>query len=337
MPAEWEPHEATWLSWPHNPATWPGTKRLAATETTLADAVRALTEGETVHINVINEAHEDHVRTLIGSTDPFPVKYHQIATNDAWCRDHGAIIVTRPAPKPHRIALNWQFNAWGDKYPPYDADNAVAQHMARLLGLVCVDMDIILEGGSIEVNGSGTLLTTRSCLLNPNRNPTLSQETIEDLLRTTLGASVIHWLEGELQGDDTDGHIDNLVRFTAPDTLIVATEINRKDANYEPLRRLLEAVHALRQADGKPYIIHQLPMPDPVEASGQRLPASYANFYIANRVVLLPTYGKQQDQHAIALLKHLFPTRRVVPLDCTDIVYGLGAFHCLTQQVPALP
>lgn len=337
MPAEWEPHEATWFSWPHNPETWPGAERLAATEATLAQAVRALALGEAVHINVLDAAHEAHVRGLVGSAHPFPVHYHHVRTNDAWCRDHGAIFVVRDGPKPARAATNWSFNAWGGKYPPFDADNAVPEHMARILDVLCFDSDLILEGGSIEVNGRGALLTTRSCLLNPNRNPDHAQASIETALRDMLGVSDIYWLDGDLAGDDTDSHIDNLVRFVGLDTLVVATESNPADVNYEPLHALHETAQALRQPDGQPFTVYPLPMPDPVYSDGIRLPTSYANFYIGNRAVLLPAYGCPQDAEAQKLLANLFPNRLIVPLDCTSVVYGLGAFHCLTQQVPAVP
>lgn len=330
MPAEWEPHEATWFSWPHNPETWP--HQLDAAESHLAEAVRRLCTGETVHINVLDADHAAHVRELVGPTHPYPAVTHLIPTNDAWCRDHGAIFVVRKSPESGRAALNWRFNAWGGKYPPFDLDDAVAGRMAEVLGDPVYHGDIVLEGGSIEVNGLGHLLTTGSCLLNTNRNPGLGRPEIERRLRDMLGVSRILWLEGDLVGDDTDGHIDNLVRFVDPRTVVAASEPDPADPNHASLADNL----ARLRRDAPDLRVVELPMPAPVITDGVRLPASYANFYIGNRVVLLPTYGSKRDAEARRILAGLFPGREVVGIDCQDIVWGLGAFHCLTQQVPAV-
>lgn len=330
MPAEWEPHDATWFSWPHNPDTWP--RQLEATEAILAEAVRSLCEGETVHVNVLDEEHEDHVRSLIGETSPFPTRFHHIPTNDAWCRDHGAIFVRRDGPEPRRAALNWKFNAWGGKYPPFDLDDAVASRMAEVLGVPRFDGDIILEGGGIEVNGAGMLLTTTTCLLNPNRNPGLSRDAAEFRLRSMFGVDRILWLEGDLAGDDTDGHIDNLVRFVSRDTVVAAVEPDPTDVNYQPLQENLRRL----ALDAPDLQVIEVAMPEPVFTDGVRLPASYVNFLIANGRVLLPVYGSTRDHQAEELLSTCFPDRRIVSLDCRDVVWGLGAFHCLTQQVPAV-
>ncbi|HSG65758.1 MAG TPA: agmatine deiminase family protein [Gammaproteobacteria bacterium] len=335
MPAEWARHEATWLSWPHNPDTWPGC--LDAVEAPMLDLVAALAEVETVHINVLDA---DRARYLAGRLAPRvprgSVELHEIPTNDAWCRDHGAIFVLAGdgADEP-MLAHDFGYNAWGGKYPPYDLDQEVAGRMAEVLGVPRVAHSMILEGGSIDVDGAGTLLTTEQCLLNSNRNPGLSRETIESCLREAFGVDQIVWLGAGIEGDDTDGHIDEITRFTAPRTVVTAVEQNRDDPNFEPLaanRRLLED---LRLDGGAPLEILDLPMPEPLHYRGERLPASYANFYVANETVLIPTFGVAADAAARAVLTDCFPGRRVVAIDCRHLVVGLGGLHCLTQQIPA--
>jgi agmatine deiminase len=335
MPAEWQPHQATWLSWPHNPATWPGC--LSEVERVMAQAVSALATGETVHINVQDARHALHVeRLLAGKAPQGRVVLHQFPTNDAWCRDHGAIFVTRAAAAGEPLlALDFQYNAWGGKYPPFDLDNAIPGHMARVLGVPSRAVDMILEGGSVEVNGAGTVLTTEQCLLNQNRNPHLSRAEIEDRLRGYLGVEQVVWLGDGIVGDDTDGHIDDLTRFVAEDTVVTVVEADPADANYAALRDNRERLATVTLPDGRPLRIIELPMPAPVVRDGVRLPASYANFYIGNRAVLLPTFDCPADEEAAAILARCFPGRRIVALDCRDVVVGLGTFHCLTQQVPA--
>jgi agmatine deiminase len=337
MPAEWEPHQATWLSWPHNRASWPGA--FDAVEPVMAQAVAALATSETVHINVLDAAHEAHVRERLAAVTPLDaVRFHHFPTNDAWCRDHGAIFVTRdPARGAPLAALHFDYNAWGGKYPPYDLDRHIGRLMAEQLDVPRFPGDMILEGGSIEVNGAGTLLTTEQCLLNPNRNPQLSRPDIETRLREMLGVEHIVWLGDGIEGDDTDGHVDDLTRFVAEDTVVTVVEPNRSDANHAPLAANLERLRGVRLPDGRALRIHDLPLPAPVWHEGQRLPASYANFYIANRVVLQPVFADANDARAIAVMEACFPDRRVVPLDCRKLVVGLGTFHCLTQQVPAVP
>jgi agmatine deiminase len=335
MPPDWAPHQATWISWPHNRETWPD--GLEAVEQVIAQAVRALSTGESVHINVLNAAHEAHVRALIGNaTLEYPVLYHRIPTNDAWCRDHGAVFVVRPEGADPLAAIHWGYNAWGDKYPPYDLDEAVPRRMAEVLGVPRVPVDMVLEGGSVEVNGAGLLLTTEACLLHPNRNPHLARPGIEQRLRTMLGIRKILWLAGALAGDDTDGHIDNLARFVDPETVVAVVERDPLDDNYAALQDNLARLRAMTTLRGTPLRVIGLPMPSPVYVDGACLPASYANFYVGNRVVLLPCYRDPKDAVAAAILRELFPNRRMVGLDCTAIVRGLGAFHCLTQQVPAV-
>jgi agmatine deiminase len=230
--------------------------------------------------------------------------------------------------------LDWKYNAWGNKYPPYDLDNRVPAGMAEFLEVPRVEIPWVLEGGSIDVNGEGVLLTTEACLLNPNRNPELSKSQIEQLLEEHLGVDQILWLGEGIVGDDTDGHIDDITRFVNPSTVVTAIERNPDDENHEPLQENLARLKSFRLPGGQALSIVELPMPRPVECEGQRLPASYANFYIANTVILLPFYGGPKDAEAQAVLQTLFPNRRVIGIDCTDLIWGLGAFHCLTQQVP---
>jgi agmatine deiminase len=323
MPPEWAPHAATWLSWPHNRDTWP--EGLDAAETALAQAVAALAEGEAVHINVIDrERVAKRLEELVASRR---IILHAIATNDAWCRDHGAIVVKDA--NGERVALDFRFNAWGGKYPPFDLDDAVPRRMAKALRLPCVSIDMVLEGGSVDVNGAGRLLTTEQCLLNPNRNPSMSRSDIEGTLSRYLGARQVIWLGEGIAGDDTDGHVDDFARFVAEDAVLAAVERDPSDANYRPLRANLERLRRL----GLKVI--ELPMPQPLYRGGERLPASYANFYIGNAVVLMPAFGCPRDAEAAAVLGACFSGRRVVPIDSRALVVGLGAFHCLTQQIPA--
>ncbi len=331
MPAEWETHQATWLSWPHKEASWPG--KFALIPPVYAQMVAALARSETVHINVNDAAMEEQARAflrLAGASGD--IRFHHFPTNDAWCRDHGAIFVRSAAGI---AATDWGFNAWGDKYPPYDLDNQIPTHMAAALGVPRFVGGMILEGGSIDVNGQGLLLTSEQCLLNPNRNPHLSREEIEQRLCAFLGVQQVLWLGEGIVGDDTDGHVDDLARFVAPDTVLTVVEDDPEDENYAALQDNLERLRAMRDQHGQPLQIITLPMPPAIIHEGQRLPASYANFYIANHVVLLPFFNHPNDQRAQQILQELFPTREVIGIDCTDLVWGLGTFHCLTQQVPA--
>ncbi len=334
MPAEWEPHQGTWLSWPHNQATWPGKFELV--EPVMAKAVQALCNGETVHINVLNAKHEAHVRQLLGKAGGSgSIQFHHFPTNDAWCRDHGAIFVTRLVNgKQELAAVDGKYNAWGGKYPPYDLDNAIPKQMAEALGVPRFEVDMVLEGGSIDVNGKGLLLTTEQCLLNPNRNPHLSRAEIEKRLCELFAVKKILWLGQGIAGDDTDGHIDDLTRFVSQDTVVTVVDSHQDDENFEPLQENLERLRLMTLPDGYPLHVLTLPMPAPLYYRGQRLPASYANFYIANEVVLLPSFNDPNDRVAAQILQYCFPTRRIVGIDCTDLLWGLGAFHCLTQQIP---
>jgi len=339
MPAEWSPHQATWFSWPHNPDTW--TDYLPAVERILAEAVAALAKGEMVRINVRDSGHGYHVQKLLaGKVSPERVILHQFPTNDSWCRDHGAIFVTGPPgadQSPTLKALDFEYNAWGGKYPPFDLDNAIPRRMAAELGVPCQSIPMVLEGGSIEVNGRGTLLTTEQCLLNPNRNPALGREQIEARLRELLGVTQVIWLGDGIVGDDTDGHIDDLTRFVAEDLVVTVVEQDPADENHAPLMENRERLAGVQLPDGRPLRVLELPMPAALYRGNHRLPASYANFYVGNRVVLLPTFNCPADEEAAAILARCFPGRKIVSLDCRDVVVGLGTFHCLTQQVPVAP
>ncbi|MGH8496934.1 MAG: agmatine deiminase family protein [Gammaproteobacteria bacterium] len=337
LPAEWEPHQATWLSWPHNRASWPGA--FEHVEPIMAHAVAALASGETVRINVLDAGHERRVRGYLDAAgaDLARVRFHAFPTDDAWCRDHGAIFVTRPSARGEPLAaIDCDFNAWGGKYPPFDQDDDIARRMAEALAVPRFTAGMVLEGGSIDANGDGTLLTTEQCLLNPNRNPGMERSRIEARLGELFGARKVLWLGDGIAGDDTDGHVDDLTRFVSRDTVVTVVEADRADVNFAPLRENRERLAGMTLADGEPLQVIELPMPAPVLHQGERLPASYANFYIANTVVLMPAFEDPADETAAALLRGCFPTRRIVPIDCRKLTVGLGAFHCLTQQVPAI-
>ncbi|MEN9249649.1 MAG: agmatine deiminase family protein [Gloeomargarita sp. GXS_bins_116] len=331
LPAEWEPHQGTWLSWPHNRETWPDL--LAQAEQALAQAVGYLRQGEVVHINVLDDTHQAHVQTLVG--DGSNVHFHQVPTNDAWCRDHGAIFVLETTETGQRlVATGWQYNAWGEKYPPWDRDRQVARRMAEILGVPYLQLDPVLEGGAIESNGDGVLLAAKSCLLHPRRNPGFTTATWERYFREYFGAERVFWLDAEIAGDDTDGHVDVTTRFVASDVLVAARETNPQDPNHPALEANWHQLQTLAQAQG--WQLLALPMPQPVIHRGQRLPASYANFYIGNTVVLVPTFNDPHDRVALDLLRDCFPNRDVVGIDSRALIEGLGGLHCLTQPVPAL-
>ena len=332
MPAEWEPHVGTWLTWPRREGiSFPDLyDRIPPI---LAAMVRALAEDEGVFINVWDATMEAEVRSVLTQHDALNdrVEFHHHPAYEPWCRDHGPVFVVNTS---QRAVLNWGYNAWGEKYPPYDLDNAVPEHIASVRGLPCFTPDMILEGGSIEVNGQGTLITTESCLLNPNRNPALDRTAIEQRLSDYLGVRKVLWLGEGIAGDDTDGHVDDLTRFVDAQTVVTAMEPDSQHPNHPPLQVNLQRLQAMCTQDGDSLRVIELPMPEPVLDQGERLPASYANFYIGNRTVLMPAFGQSRDADAQAILQQCFPSRRVLPLDSTDLIRGLGSFHCLTQQEP---
>jgi agmatine deiminase len=334
MPAEWAPHQCTWISWPHRQETWPG--KFEPVEPLMARFVGAMSASELVRINVLDAAHEQRVRGFLeGQADARNVRFHHFATDDAWCRDHGAIFATREHAQEPLLALDFQFNAWGRKYPAWELDDGIPRQMAKALDVPRYAVDMVLEGGSIEVNGAGTVLTTEACLLNPNRNPSLSREQIEAALKATLGVHQVLWLGDGIVGDDTDGHIDDLTRFVAEDTVVTMVESDCHDDNYAALSANRERLDSLRLADGRPLKVVELAMPHPVVFRDERLPASHANFLICNRTVIVPVFNDPADAPNLAKIASLFPGRTVTGIDCTDLVLGHGTFHCLSQQVPA--
>ncbi|MEO8206802.1 MAG: agmatine deiminase family protein [Chthoniobacterales bacterium] len=334
MPAEWEPHEATWLSWPHRDGiSFPDSYDRVMP--TFARMVEAIAESEIVRINVKNKAQETEIRALLKNVPPERVEFFHVETNEPWCRDHGPVFLKRKQA-PQLAIVDFGYNAWGWKYPPFDADDVVPTKLGAKLKIPVYACDMVLEGGSIDVNGRGTLLTTESCLLNPNRNPELDRAQIEHNLKAYLGVKNILWLGDGIEGDDTDGHVDDITRFVDATTVVTVVEEDENDKNYEPLQINLQRLHKMNLENGEPLAVRTLPMPSRIVRDGQRLPASYANFYIANTAVLLPVFHDPNDAWAQAVLKEVFPTRKIVPIDCRELIWGLGAFHCLTQQQPAV-
>jgi agmatine deiminase len=336
MPAEWEQHASTWLSYPINIDTWTVEDgKYEAMLHAYTEIISTLSQYELVNINLADEAIQaiaiEKLKAL-GKANFKNILFHPHLTNDAWCRDHGPIFVKNEAGE--KMILGWEYNAWGGKYPPFDADNQIPNKIAALKKLPILEPGIVLEGGSIEVNGKGTLLTTSSCLLHKNRNPHLTQTEIEAYLKAYLGVSHILWLGDGIVGDDTDGHIDDIARFVNETTLVTVLEENPADENYHILQENLATLQTFKDQDGNAFKIVTLPMPAAVVTDGTRLPASYANFLIANGVVLVPIFKDPNDSRALAILQNLFPDRKVVGIDCRDVVWGLGTIHCLTQQEP---
>ena len=342
MPAEWEPHIATWLSWPRREGiSFPDS--FDGVVPALRAMVEALIESEQVCINVCNDAHEAEARQVLRGLPMKRISFHMIPTNEPWCRDHGPIFLTRDLdPKSatgwvrrgELAIVDWDYNAWGNKYPPFDLDEVVPTRVAQIFGLPVFYPGMILEGGAIDVNGAGALLTTESCLLNPNRNPNLTRDEIEQRLRDFLGVHEIFWLGSGIAGDDTEGHIDDLTRFVSERSVVTVVEENRDDENYEPLQQNLGRLRQMK-IEGSKIDLVTLPMPKKIVREGLRLPASYANFYIANSCVLVPTFADPADEAALSILQKCFPDRRVIGIDCRELIWGLGTLHCLTQQQPA--
>jgi agmatine deiminase len=342
MPAEWDPHAATWLAWPHEPADWPG--KIATLPWIYGEVVRHLVRGEKVRILVKNAAIEKQARSVLAAVGvkEAEVELFAVPTNRSWTRDTCPIFVRNAAGE---VALtDWKFNGWA-KYPNHRLDDAVPAVLAKKLGLpsfqptVTVKKEsrrVVLEGGSIDVDGEGTLLTTEECLLDKvqARNPGVPRATLEEVLCANLGVSKILWLGKGIAGDDTHGHVDDLARFIRPGTVVVAQETNPRDPNYRPLRENWERLQDMRDAAGRKLDVIALPMPAPVVFDGTRLPASYANFYIANEAVIVPTFNDPSDRVALGILAALFPERRVVGIHAVDLVWGLGTLHCMTQQEP---
>ena len=334
FPAEWEPQAATWLSWPHNKETWPG--KFEPIPDVFTKIVKALTPYQHVHINIVDDAmHKEVLRLLtLSRIDHSKFTLHKIPTNDAWCRDHGPAFVVNPeSPEPLAI-IDWGYNAWGGKYPPYDLDDIVPTRIGEMRKLPVFYPGIVMEGGSIDVNGDGCLLTSKSCLLNENRNPALTPKEIEEFLTDYYNVTKILWLNDGIAGDDTDGHIDDTARFVNSTTIVAAVESNRNDENYPILQKNLSMLKEMTDVHGEHFRIVELPMPEPIVFNGQRVPASYANFLIANDIVLVPTFRDDKDALAIEILQREFQDRTVTGIDCYDLVWGLGTLHCISQQEP---
>ena len=346
MPAEWEPHQATWLGWPSNPTDWPG--KFPAIPWVYAEIVRKIAPGEIVRLLVNSKTHEARARRVLqrAGVDLGAVEFFRFPTNRGWTRDFGPMFVRRDPPgraKSGQVAIvRFRFNAWA-RYPDWEKDDAVAERAARVLKVrlfraTVNGLPLVLEGGAIEVNGRGTLLTTEECLLDQTRqvrNPGLSRPELEAALRASLGVTNVLWLGRGLAGDDTHGHVDELCRFVTPRTVVLCREENSEDVNYRTLEENRERLEGMRLEDGSKMELIPLPMPAPLSFDGQRLPASYANFYISNAAVLVPTFNDPNDLVALGILADCFPARPVVGLHAVDLVWGLGTVHCLTQQQPA--
>jgi agmatine deiminase len=334
FPAEFELHAATWLSWPHKEASWPG--KIQQIYPAYCFFIKELSEQEAVHINVSNEEMKSFAREKLeaASVNLDRVKFFTHPTNDAWCRDHGPAFLVNPAAAQPKIIIDWNYNAWGNKYPPYDLDDRIPSLIAAAYQIPVLYPEIIMEGGSVDFNGNGTLISSESCLLNPNRNPHLSRSGIESYLEAYYGIDQVLWVKDGIVGDDTDGHIDDTVRFFNEDSVLVVIEEEKSDDNYEILQRNLADLKTMRLLNGKQLNIVELPMPDKIIFEDQRLPASYANFYVANGLVVVPTFRCDKDERALRIIQDAFPERKITGIDSTDIIWGLGSFHCLSQQEP---
>jgi agmatine deiminase len=345
MPAEWGPHAATWIAWPHNPNDWPG--KFSSIAWVYADIVRYLSRSEDVHIVVDDDRAEKRARNALHrrGVSVERLHFHQWPTNRVWTRDSGPIFVANSEQRSIAVT-NWKFNAWA-KYDDWELDDQLPHHVAAAFNLnewqPAIPFNdggqrIVLEGGSIDVNGAGLLLTTEECLLSEvqQRNPGVSRQQLESAFSDFLGIDKVLWMNRGCAGDDTHGHIDDVTRFVGPNIIVTATETNKDDDNHQPLQENLERLHEARNLDGQPFRIIEMPMPSPVVFAGQRLPASYCNFYIANDLVLVPTFNDANDRIALNKIAEIFPERRIVGIYCGDLIWGLGAIHCMTQQQPAI-
>ena len=336
MPSEWHPHSATWLTWPKDPETWPG--RVPQVQEIFLQMIAALTPHETVNLLVDDEATQQDILNRVGFESD-NLQFHKIRTVDSWIRDYGPNFLI---DGKGNLAFNdWRFNAWGDKYEELKKDDGIPQLLGPSLEALWFEPDIVMEGGSIDVNGRGCVLTTEQCLLNNNRNPHLNRNEIEQYLKDYLGVGKVLWLGEGIVGDDTDGHIDDVARFVAPNRIACAVEEDPADANYELLQDNLKRLRSMTDDKGRHFEIIALPMPGAIGGTStdtrslDRLPASYVNFYIANNIVLAPVFGHTNDTRAVATLQRIFPGRRVVPINCEPLVWGMGTIHCVSQQQPA--
>src|SRR6266540_2932994 len=326
MPAEWHSHNATWLTWPD---------RVSQVEEIFLQMMAAIAPHEIVNLLVDDEEMEASVRSRFTFPGTENIRIHQIRTVDSWIRDYGPNFLHND--KGGLAYNDWIFNAWGNKYEDLKQDDSIPARLENLLKVPRFEPGIVMEGGSIEVNGDGCVLATEQCLLNSNRNPHLTKDEIEQYLKSYLGVEKVLWLGEGIVGDDTDGHIDDIARFVAPDVIVCAVENDPQDPNYKLLQENLSRLRTMADVKGRPFEIITLPMPGIVGTSARehdRLPASYANFYIANNVVLVPIFGHANDAHALETLQGLFDTRRLVGINCEPLVWGMGTIHCVTQQQP---
>ena len=334
FPAEWERHRATWLSYPHDDSySWPGT--LDRIFPFYNGFIKEISKGEQVCINVRSEGLKEKVRLDLAAigVDPSKITLLIHPTNDAWCRDHGPAFLVNPAAKDPKVIVSWKYNAWGEKYD-HDLDEQIPGLVGKYLDIPVYYPGIVMEGGAVEFNGQGTLLTTTQCLLHENRNPGLLQHEIEDYLRNFYCVDQILWLDEGIEGADTNGHIDDIARFFKPDGIVAMVEPNRSDPNSAILDANLKRLKTFRLPDGKQPDIAEMPMPKPVTYEGQRLPASYANFYICNKSVIVPNFRCKEDDRAMRILEECFRDRSIIGIDSVEIIWGLGSFHCLSQQEP---
>jgi agmatine deiminase len=336
FPAEFHRHAATWLSWPHKEASWPG--KIQAIYPYYSQFIKELVKGEDVCINVRDEPMKAFAMNCLEQegVDLSRVRFYFHPTNDAWCRDHGPAFLINAQAEQKKVIVDWNYNAWGNKYPPFDLDDVIPTLVGSALNLPVYYPGIIMEGGSVDFNGKGTVITSTCCLLNENRNPHLTREQIETYLVNYYGVDQVLWVKEGIVGDDTDGHIDDTVRFVNEDTVVTVIEENKQDENYALLQDNLADLKKMRLLNGRQLNIVELPMPEDVVYEGQRLPASYANFYIANDAVIVPTFRSKRDEQALRIIESCFPGKRVAGIDSTDIIWGLGSFHCLSQQEPAI-
>jgi len=337
MPAEWEKHSATLLTWPHNRETWPG-ERLKRVEAVYSDIIQTLHQYEKVYLLAADNSVKQRAKEILNDKIQYPANLEIIerSVNDVWARDYGPILVRSAAG--NFAITDWEYNAWGGKYPPWSDDNSVPEFLSEKFKVERVQPGIVLEGGSIDTNGNGILLTTESVLLNPNRNPGLSKQEIESILAEYLGIEKVIWLKDGLAGDDTDGHIDDIARFVNKNTILAALPEDKSDVNYRALKENYDILKSAADLNGKPFNIITIPMPvTKIEGTtvdgSEYVPASYANFYLANGVVLLPLYDEKYDEEMIELFSEIFPERDIAGIECSDLVWGQGSIHCITQQL----
>ena len=333
MPAEWEKHDAIWLSWPHDPTTFP--LRVDKAEEAYAHIIKHIHGGERVNLFVANEAMKQKATHMLTkeAVDLNRITFHVFDYADVWFRDYGPTFLV---DKQRRLGMvNWVFNSWGEKYEELLKDRLITDYIQEQLGLPSFEPGIVLEGGSIDVNGVGTVLTTEQCLLNRNRNPSLGRSEIERILKDYLNVEKVIWLRNGVAGDDTDGHVDDIARFVNSTTVVCAFEEDKTDENYRVLKENYEILRKAKDQQGRTLRVIKLPMPKVLGDNGERLPASYANFYISNNVVLVPVFSHRNDQSALTILQEQFPDRKVAGINCVNFVFGLGAIHCITQQQPS--